>query len=414
MFLRLILELLPMNAAVAAQQAGSIRGIVYDKDFDVPLPAAQVFVVELDLVVATGDQGNFVISPVPPGSYTVMFSKDGYTRQVKSGVVVSSGQLTDVDAELAGEFTDLEEFLVQDIQLAGSEAGLLRLRMESAALIDSIGADLMSRAGAGDAASALRLVAGASVQDGKFAVIRGLPDRYVNSQMNGVRLPTADEDKRAVQLDQFPTAVIDSIQVSKTFTPDQQGDASGGAVNVVLKGIPDETILQLNTQVSFNTQSAGRNDFLTYDGGGLTYWGLDGGGRDPQLDKLGSNWDGAAGVSRGDAPTDYKWSLSGGGKHEFDNGVKIGGFASFFYERDSQFFNNGIDDSLWVVNPGDPMTPETIPSLGFAGQNAIMQLPPADAASSGSDRRRLPRAAYRACAPCVRGLTARSGARAGH
>ena len=99
------------------------------------------------------------------------------------------------------------------------------------------------------------------VQDGKYAVLRGLPDRYVSSQMNGVRLPTADEDKRAVELDLFPSAVIESLQVSKTFTPDQQGDASGGAVNVRLKGIPDETVLQVRTQVGGNSQVTGRGDF---------------------------------------------------------------------------------------------------------------------------------------------------------
>ena len=99
------------------------------------------------------------------------------------------------------------------------------------------------------------------MQDGKFAVVRGLPDRYVNSQMNGVRLPTADPDKRAVQLDQFPSEVIDNIQVSKTFTPDQQGDASGGAVNVVLKGIPDEKILKFKTGVEYNTQVTGKIPF---------------------------------------------------------------------------------------------------------------------------------------------------------
>ena len=119
------------------------------------------------------------------------------------------------------------------------------------ALMDSISADLMSRAGASDAASALKLVAGASVQNGKSAVIRGLPDRYVSSQMNGVRLPTADEDKRAVELDQFPSAVIESIQVSKTFTPDQQGDASGGAVNVVLKSVPEENTIKVSISTSF-------------------------------------------------------------------------------------------------------------------------------------------------------------------
>jgi outer membrane receptor protein involved in Fe transport len=352
--------LFPLSAGVSMQQpVGSIRGVVYDDDFDAPLAGAQVLIVETGQTATTTDEGNFVVSQVPPGKYTLVFSKEGYARQVRADVVVSSGQLTDVDMSLPGEFTEMEEFVVQDIQIGGAEAALLKLRMDSPALIDSISADLMSRAGASDAASALRLVSGATVQDGKFAVIRGLPDRYVSSQMNGVRLPTADEDKRAVELDQFPAAVIDSIQVSKTFTPDQQGDASGGAVNVVLKSIPVETIFQLKSEISFNSQVVG-SDFLTYDGGGVNFWERDDGDRDIQLENLGGNWDGAAGISRGDPPTDYKWSAALGGRHEFDNGVTIGGFASFFYERDSAFFDNGIDDSYWVTTPGAPMTPETI------------------------------------------------------
>src|SRR5262249_47657930 len=156
-------------------------------------------------------------------------------RQVWPDVIVTSGALSDVDVEMSGEFTEMEEFVVQDIApLAGTEAALLKLRFENPALLDSIGADTMQRAGVSDAAGALRLVTGASLANGKNAVIRGLPDRYVSSQLNGVRLPSADADKRAVDLDQFPVSVIESIQVTKTFTPDQQGDASGGAVDVRL------------------------------------------------------------------------------------------------------------------------------------------------------------------------------------
>ena len=355
--------LVPSRAAALAQQpVGSIRGVVYDRDFDTPLSAVQVLAVETGVKVLTTDQGNYVFSQVPAGKYTLVFSKEGYARQVKADVVVVAGQLTDVDASLAGEFTEMDEFVVQDILTggAGTEAALMKLRFESPSLMDSISADLMSRAGAGDAASALRLVSGASVSGGKFAVIRGLPDRYVSSQMNGVRLPTADEDKRAVELDQFPAAVIESIQVSKTFTPDQQGDASGGAVNVRLKGIPDETVIQFNGQLSFNSQVAGRNDFLTYRGGGVSFWGRDNGDRDIQYENLGGNWDGAVGVSRAEAPQDYKWSASAGGKFYSDDDVKIGGFASFFYERDSSYYEGGKDDSYWVTTPGNGLTPQTL------------------------------------------------------
>lgn len=345
-----------LGTAVSAQQTGSIRGVVYDRDFDAPLPLVQVSIVEIGDRVNTDEEGHYVFHDIQPGRYTVMFAKEGYTRFLRTDVIVTAGQVTDIDASMAGEFAEMEEFIVRDLQIgAGTEAGLLRLRMDSPSLLDSISADLMSRAGAGDAATALNLVSGATVQDGRFAVIRGLPDRYVSSQLNGVRLPTADEDKRAVELDQFPSAVIESIRVSKTFTPDQQGDASGGAVNVILKGIPEQTVLQLQGQYSFNTQISGRNDFLTYKGGGLTFWGIDD-SRDIPSD---GDFDSTVGVSRGRAPIDYKWSLAAGGKHELDSGVTIGGLFSFFYERDSSFYNNGIDDSLWVVNPGDPMTPQT-------------------------------------------------------
>ena len=351
--------LLP-GAALAQELAGSIRGIVLDADFVAPLAAARVQIVETGEEVTTVAQGNYVISGVPPGRYTLIFSKEGYVREIRTDVIVSSGQLTEVNVSLAGEFTEMDEFVVQDIlQLgAGSEAALLNLRFESPSLLDSISADFLSRAGASDAASALSLVTGATVQDGKFAVIRGLPDRYVSSQLNGLRLPSADEETRAVELDQFPAAVIESIQVSKTFTPDQQGDASGGAVDVLIKGIPEQPVFQFKAELGVNSQVAGRDDFLTYDGGGVNALGMDD-SRDIQYDNIGGNWDGAVGVSEDDAPLNFKWSLAGGTNHVFDNGVKIGGFASLFYERDSAFYDDGESNDLWVRNPGEELTPKT-------------------------------------------------------
>lgn len=355
-------SVLSLCSFVSAQQAGSIRGLVTDKDFDVPLGAAAVQVVETGQKTVTSDQGNFVLPDVPTGRYTLVFSKDGYVRQIAE-VAVSSGQLAEINIALSGDFTDLEEFVVQDVlQVAsGSEGALLQLRLESPAMMDAVGAELMSRAGASDAAGALRLVAGASVQDGKSAVIRGLPDRYVSSQMNGVRLPTANEDKRAVELDQFPTEVIESIQVSKTFTPDQQGDASGGAVDVRLKGIPDAPFFfKWKMQTKNNTQVTGSGNFLSYPGGGVHFWGHDGGGRAEQTENLGENWDGAVGASPGAAPTDYKWSGAMGGRFEIADGVKVGGAFSFFHEHESKLDRDGKDDSWWVESPGAPMTPKTV------------------------------------------------------
>jgi len=328
-------------SVATAQEVGGIRGVVYDQDFDVPLPGVQVQVNETGATTTTNDEGTFVFGQIEPGTYTLVFSKEGYTRQFTPDVVVGAGRMTELNASLAGEFTEMEEFVVQDLELGGSEIGLLNLRMESPSLMDSISSDLMSRAGASDAAGALRLVAGATVEDGKYAVVRGLPDRYVNSQLNAVRLPTADVDKRAVQLDQFPAALVESIQVSKTFTPDQQGDASGGAVNLVLKGIPDERVLKAKVGAEYNSQLKFRDDFLTYKEGGVDFFGIDDGGRDIPSNGI---FGGTMGVSEDDAPLIYSGSFTGGGQRELDNGVRIGGLISMYYKHDASYFEGGKND----------------------------------------------------------------------
>ncbi|MEZ5978090.1 MAG: TonB-dependent receptor [Planctomycetota bacterium] len=353
----------PLHAA--QEQAGSIRGVVFDKERGVPLGGVEVSNLSTKQRETTSEQGTFLFGSVPPGTYRLVFAKQGYVKQVSQPIVVVAGQLADVDVQLAGDFFEMDEFVVRnDLDLgAGSEAALLELRFDSPSLLDSIGSDLMSRAGASDAASALRLVSGASVQDGKFAVIRGLPDRYVSSQLNGVRLPTSDEDKRAVELDQFPSAVIETIQVSKTFTPNQQGDASGGAVDVRLKRVPDEAIFEFKAQIGVNSNVAG-SDFISYKGGGVDVWGNKGG---LGAQKSGTDWDGAVGTTRVGAPDEFKWSATLGGKQEFESGIAVGGLLSFFYERDVSFSDDGKDDSLWVENPGDPLTPENIQGSSSSG-----------------------------------------------
>ena len=347
-----------LSSSAAYAQTGSIRGVVYDADFDGPLPFAEVLIVENQQKTTATEDGLYVLEEVPPGTYTLVFSREGYARIVETDVVVLAGQLTDVDASLSGEFVDIDPFVVEVLNIGGgTEAFLLDLRSKSPSLLDSIGSAQLSQAGASNAADALNLVSGATVQDGKFAVIRGLPDRYVVSQLKGVRLPSADEETRAAELDQFPSGIIESVQISKTFTPDQLADASGGAVNIVLKGIPEQTIFDASIKYSYNTNTSFRDDFLSYNGGGVNTFGNDT-TRRIQTENIGSSWTGAVGIARTDAPVDYKMTLSAGTNYEFDNGVRIGGFVNLFYERDSSFRDDEVDDALWVDGPpGTPLTP---------------------------------------------------------
>jgi hypothetical protein len=135
-------------AGAATQQAGSIRGIVVDQDFDTPIAGATVTIAETGQRVGTTEDGHYVFKQVLPGRYTLVFAREGYGQQVRADVVVAENRLTDVDAALVGEFTDLEEYVVEDVLAfgAGTESALLQLRFENPALLDSIGADFMGRA----------------------------------------------------------------------------------------------------------------------------------------------------------------------------------------------------------------------------------------------------------------------------
>ena len=367
-------------ASVASAQApasGSIRGIVTDREFGAPITGATVTVLGTKFRAQTRENGSYVLPNLGAGAYTLVITKDGYVREVKPNIRVNEGQLVDADVAMAGEFEDMEEFVVQDVELGTEPVQRqeivvpetfepilvlppvdFQLRLEAPQLLNVLNVEAISRSGAGDAAAALLLVLGASLQDGKYAVIRGLPDRYVATLLDGMIIPSADPNKRAVKLDQFPAAVIESIQVSKNFTPDQQGEASGGAVNIALRDFPTEGFFRISGAVGGNSQVKS-GEFLSYPGGGLTTFGSNDTLGIP-YDLLGQSWpNNPTTTTYADTvPLIYKWSVAAGNSWEVDDGVRVGGFGNFFYEQDASAYNNGKLDSLEQAGVGTPLVPE--------------------------------------------------------
>lgn len=263
-----------ISHTAVAQEAGAIRVRVLDQDWEIPVNEAQVALLEKNLRKPTAADGQVLFENVEAGRYTLSVGATGFERKLVKEVVVLAGQVQLVECKIQAAYTDMEEFVIKDTDLAaaGSDIQLLEIRAQSPRLIDAIGADMLSKAGASTAAGALKLVTGATIQDGKYAVIRGLGDRYTSTSINAVRLPNADRDKRAVSLDQFPAALIESVQVSKTFLPDQQGDATGG-INIMTKGVPDKPFLQAGYSTEYDSNATGNKNFRTYRGGGNDFGG---------------------------------------------------------------------------------------------------------------------------------------------
>jgi TonB-dependent receptor len=256
------------------QGFGGIRGQVVDSDFGQPIARSSVVIIDTPFGAMTDDQGNFTISGVPPGAYTISVRSGGYLPKLVPGITISSGTFNDVRVETIAEVEEMEELVVPGELEKTSEVGLLAERQEATAVMDTIGADLISRLGAATAGQALKSMVGTSVVDGKYVVIRGLSDRYVNTLLNGGRLPTSDPDKRAVNVDLFPGSVLQSINTSKTFTPDQAGDFTGGSVDIRTKQFPEKPSLGVSVGVEYNSQATFNPDYPTYAGGGTGPFGF--------------------------------------------------------------------------------------------------------------------------------------------
>ena len=300
-----------------AQETGAIRGSVYDLDYQVPLDGVRVTVVGTSLRARTSDDGSFLIEGVPPGEYKLSFAKAAYERWIERDVIVVAGRMAPVRIDLVPQIYTMEEVVVtgEDF-LADTELGLLEIRAEAVTVQDSISSELIKKAGASDVAGALKLVVGASVAEGKYATVRGLSDRYTGTTLHGVRIPSADPRRRATQIDLFPTGTIESVTVTKTFTPDLQGDFSGGGVDIVTKSVPESLVLSFSTGVEYDTEATSNPDFLSYEGGGVKLMddgdrGLDSraAGRFPEFPAIGVDPD-AADIARSALYDDLTRSFS--------------------------------------------------------------------------------------------------------
>ena len=126
----------------------------------------------------------------------------------------------------------------------------------------------------------MRRVPGVSVQDGKYVYIRGLGDRYSKTTLNGANIPGLDPDRNTVQMDLFPTNLLDNIVVYKNFTPDLPGDFTGGLVDVATKDFPEDFTMAASLGFGYNPQVTFNDNFLTYNGGNTDWLGYDDGARD--------------------------------------------------------------------------------------------------------------------------------------
>ena len=387
------------------QRFGILSGAVQDADYGGAVLNAKVTILENQMSAKTNVDGRYFFSGVPEGTYTLIVSAPYYKSSQVESLDIEAGEVKKMDVPLFNDTSDvieLDSFSVKAEVLEDSDIGLLTQRQKAPAISDAMGFETFSRLGLGDAADALAKVTGASIQDGKYMVVRGLSDRYNTTTLNGTTVPSADPNRKSVQLDQFPTGLLDVIETTKTFTPDKSGESTGGAVNIQTKSFPDQFFYNVSYGIGYNTNSTG-SSFLSYPGGSSDWRGKDDGtravpdrlARNENLSTL-SNAEQSeilndlspviSPIDSGDAPLNRSFSLAFGDSVLLSNdGVRRFGYtASLTHSRDFSTrtgapevryqFDRGVDGS--VLNPEfDMLVDESENSASLGGLfNAALQL----------------------------------------
>ncbi len=344
------------SISILTQGQGTIRGKISDANTGEELIGATVAIPATGGGSITDFDGNYSISLVE-GTYTFIVSYISYETRQFEDIHIKPGEVSVLDIQLSEATTQLEEVRIVAEFRQKTEAAMQVMQRKSATLLDGISSSQMAALGDSDAASALKRVSGVTVEGGKYIYVRGLGDRYSKTTLNGADIPSLDPNKNTVQMDMFPSNLIENIVVSKTFAPNLPGDFTGGYVNIVSRDFPVRMTLVYSTSLGINPQANFRNDFLSYQGGALDWLGMDDGTRDipslaqgdipgysgidnPALDLI------TVAFNKEMSPEFRKSFLNQSHSLSYGNQVQLGdktlGFiASINYKNEFSFYDNG-------------------------------------------------------------------------
>jgi len=350
----------------APPEKGVVWGRLRDETTGEPALEAQVKVVGTSVETYTDMDGYYRLE-LPPGNYTLHLFYELYEEATLSNIAVGKGAVQRVDAQMKPQAGAIEEEIIEDSAETQTVEGLALARQRSVAQGDAVGREEITKTTDTNAAQAAQRVVGATIVDGRFVYVRGLGQRYTNSLLGGYPLPSPEPDVAAVPLDVFPTGVIDSITIAKTFSPDSPGDFAGGSVQIETRSVPSKPLFQVNVRGDLNTQSTFR-DRLTQPNSSTDWLGFDSGMRKmpgsvptdrPVGDQssaentpIGRDMNTRMSSLKEKSPFDHRFNIVGGNTFDFGK-VKLGVLGSLNYSHTYQRY----DDATIATFRGDTDDP---------------------------------------------------------
>jgi TonB-dependent receptor len=220
-----------------------------------PVAGARIFVAGMKESAVSNKKGQVVLN-LPEGNQTLSIIHTAFSSQ-NLKVNVHPKEMVSRTVELSPAAMELEEFVVLAPHIEGSVAAVIAQERNSDAVGNVLGSEQFSKSGDSSVASALKRVSGITIVGGKYVYVRGLGDRYSTVMLNDLHVPSPEPTKRVVPLDIFPTSVVQSITVQKSYTSDLPASFGGGTVLINSKDVPknDEGYASLSLEALVNSST---------------------------------------------------------------------------------------------------------------------------------------------------------------
>lgn len=262
----------------AQNESGKVEGSISDANTGSKIVSASIQVIEISKMVSADLEGHYSFNLDASKIYSFRISAVGYKTKIVDEIKPQANQIVSVNIVLEQASKTEAAVEVRSSARKESTTALITLQKNTSVVAQVISAETIRRSPDKNTGEVLKRVAGASVQDGKFLVVRGLSDRYNQAMLNGVLLSSTEPDRKTFSFDIFPSSMIDNIVMNKAFIPELPGEWAGGLVQVQTKDVPSASFLNIQLGTGFNTNTIGKN-FLQSDGGKYDWIGIDDGTR---------------------------------------------------------------------------------------------------------------------------------------
>lgn len=367
-------------------QTGKIAGTIMDGEFNEPMAFANVLIKNTTKGTTSDFDGKYSID-VEAGNHTLVFSYIGYQTIEISDVVVKSNDDVIVDVTL--NTNSLETVVITTTVRKNTESAILDLQKKSITLLDGLSAQSIKSSGASNIASAVKNVPGVSIQGGKYVYVRGLGDRYTKSILNGVDIPGLDPDRNTIQMDIFPTNILDNIIVVKSAAAEYPADFTGGVIDIVTKDFPTKANYTISTGFGYNPGMHFNDNYLNYSGSNTDFLGFDDGMRNIPVNRyqvIPGTFDNSTVLSnmtnvfnkelmakQANSGANFNFGFTAG--NQFDVGDdKLGYQLSFSYKNKTQFYDDRFDGT-YMRDQNNSSVNELVgtrTSEGVEGKNTVL------------------------------------------